>query len=89
MNTFNDIKKLTRLDRFPLTAKITKRIKLSETNIELFLAIIVGIGAGYASVFFRFILHEMHHFFFGIVYPQLAEISEFLLPLIPMIGAVI
>ncbi len=63
--------------------------KLSETNIELILACIVGIGGGFASVFFRYLLHQMHYFFFNVLYPWLSSYSIYLLPLIPMIGATI
>lgn len=63
--------------------------RVSATNIELILACIVGLGAGFASVFFRFLLHEMHYFFFNILYPWLSQISYLLLPVIPVIGAVI
>ncbi|NQU63425.1 MAG: hypothetical protein HQ517_03955, partial [SAR324 cluster bacterium] len=65
------------------------KIRFSESNIELILACLVGIGAGLASVFFRFVLHQMHYFFFDIVYPWLSSYSIYLLPLIPMCGAII
>jgi chloride channel protein, CIC family len=77
--------KLTRL----LAGRFKWKARVSTTNIELILACLVGIGAGLAAVFFRFIMHEMHYFFFEIVYPWLCQTSRFLLPIIPMIGAVL
>lgn len=65
------------------------KIRFSESNIELILACLVGIGAGLASVFFRYLLHQMHYFFFEIVYVWLSTYSIYLLPIIPMIGAII
>ncbi len=65
------------------------KIRFSESNIELVLACLVGIGAGFASVFFRYLHHQLYHLFFEVLYPWLASFSIYLLPLIPMIGAVI
>ncbi|MBT4088263.1 MAG: chloride channel protein [Deltaproteobacteria bacterium] len=81
--------KKNRLINFAVNTLAFSKIRFSEGNIELILACLVGIGAGLASVFFRYLLHQMHYFFFEIVYPWLASTSIFLLPLIPMIGAVI
>ena len=81
--------KKNRLINFAVNTLAFSKIRFSEGNIELILACLVGIGAGLASVFFRYLLHQMHFFFFEIVYPWLASTSIFLLPLIPMIGAVI
>ncbi len=72
-----------------LQDRFKEKIKLSSTNIELILACLVGIGAGFASVFFRFLLGEMHHFFFEVVYSWLSQFSVYLLPVVPMIGAII
>lgn len=65
------------------------RIRFSESNIELLLACLVGIGAGFASVFFRYLHHQIYHLSFQVIYPWLASYSIYLLPLIPMAGAVI
>lgn len=65
------------------------KLRLSETNVELLLACIVGIVAGYASVFFRALLHWMHDLFFGQFYPWLSTFSPLLLPVVPVIGAII
>ncbi|MFH2132336.1 MAG: chloride channel protein, partial [bacterium] len=64
-------------------------MRFSESNIELILACLVGIGAGLASVFFRYLHHQMHYLFFEVIYPWLSTFSIYLLPLIPMMGAVI
>jgi len=89
MFRFNDLIKRTGLQKIPLLPRLVNRISLSETNIELLLACVVGIGAGFASVFFRWLLHEFHYIFFGRLWPMLQEISPYLLPVIPMMGAVI
>ena len=67
----------------------TIRYRLSETNIELFLAVLVGVGAGYASVLFRYVLHQVHYFSFEVVYVWLSGYSLYLLPLIPITGAIL
>lgn len=72
-----------------IAEKFKWKAGLSATNIELILACLVGIGAGLASVFFRFLLHEMHYFFFEVFYPWLSQFSKYLLPIVPMIGAVL
>ncbi|OGH00400.1 MAG: hypothetical protein A2600_10295 [Candidatus Lambdaproteobacteria bacterium RIFOXYD1_FULL_56_27] len=87
MLKFKDILQFTRLDRSTKTNLFFGKISLSETNIELLLACVVGIGAGFTSVFFRSMLHLMHHFFFHVVYPWLSDFSPYLLPLIPVAGA--
>lgn len=89
MQNVKDLIKKTRINHLPFLKLIPWKPKLTETYIEFFLACLVGLGAGYAAVAFRFILHNFHHFFLGILYPQLKEISVFLTPLIPMIGALI
>lgn len=66
-----------------------KTTRFRDKNIELFLAALVGLGAGLASVSFRYILHQFHYFFFEIVYPWLSTFSIYLLPLIPMFGALV
>ncbi len=81
--------KKNRLINFAVNKLSFSWLRISEGNIELILACLVGIGAGFSSVFFRYMLHEMHYFFFEIVYPWLASYSIYLLPLIPMVGAVI
>ncbi len=88
MLKFSKVLELSHLNRLHFWAPL-KRIQVSETNIELLLACLVGIGAGFATVFFRWLLSQMHHLFFGILWPFLESISPFLLPLIPMLGAVI
>ena len=65
------------------------KIRFSETNIELFLACIVGVGAGFASVFFRWLLHQMHYLFFGVLWPFVESYSPYLLPIVPMTGAIL
>ncbi|MBU3915385.1 chloride channel protein [bacterium] len=79
--------------KIPLMGKLIERItpefKVSATNVEFLLACFVGIGAGLASVFFRYVLHELHFFFFEIFYPWLAHYSIYLLPIVPMTGALI
>src|SRR3989339_992264 len=87
MLKFKDILQFPRLDRSSKTNLFFGKISLSETNIELLLACVVGIGAGFTSVFFRSMLHLMHHFFFHVVYPWLSDFSPYLLPLIPVAGA--
>ncbi|PCI24037.1 MAG: Cl- channel voltage-gated family protein [SAR324 cluster bacterium] len=89
MHNISELKKKTHLDRIPVNRFFPFKIKLGETNVELLLACIVGIIAGYASVFFRFLLHQMHDFFFIVVYGWLSQISPYLLPLIPMFGAML
>ena len=76
MQNVQDLIKKTRINRLPFYKYIPWKPKLTETYIEFFLACLVGLGAGYASVLFRFVLHNFHHFFLGILYPQLKEISE-------------
>ncbi|MDX2471280.1 MAG: chloride channel protein [SAR324 cluster bacterium] len=71
--------------RLPLIGKL----RISETNIELILACFVGVGAGFASVFFRWLLHQMHYLFFGIMWPFVESYSPYLLPVIPMTGAIL
>jgi len=80
---------VTRLDRFSKVNRLLNRVSLSETNIELMLACVVGIAAGYASVFFRAMLHHMHDFWFHQVWPYLESVSIYTLPLIPVIGSLI
>ncbi len=75
------------MKQISLSRFIPWKIKLSETNIEFILACLVGLGAGFVSVIFRYILHHFHHFFLGVLYPKLAAISIFLTPLIPVLGA--
>jgi chloride channel protein, CIC family len=89
MQNATDLIKKTRIDRIPFLKFIPWKPKITETSIEFFLACLVGLGAGYASVLFRFILHNFHYFFLGIIYPQLKEISIFLTPLVPVIGAIL
>ncbi len=85
-----DISRLKHWKPFHLISRRFRlKPRISWINVELILACLVGIGAGLAAVFFRFILHEMHYFFFEIVYPWLSQYSRFLLPLIPMFGAVL
>jgi len=72
-----------------LSKKVKWNLSVGSTNIELILACLVGIGAGFASVFFRFILHEIHYFCFEVFYPWLCQYSSLLLPVIPMIGALL
>ena len=78
-----------RLARLKFVKALAVRLRLGETNIELLLAVVVGIAAGFASVFFRLMLHYMHQFFFGMVYPWLSELSPYLLPLIPVTGSIL
>ncbi len=84
---------ISRFRNITIFRVLSKRLKwkawMSSTNIELILACLVGIGAGLATVFFRYLLHEMHYFFFGVFYPWLSQFSIYLLPIIPMIGAVL
>jgi CIC family chloride channel protein len=89
MHDIYEIKRKTHLDKLQLQKYLPFKIRLGETNIKLLLACLVGIGAGYASVFFRFVLHHMHNFFFGSVYTWLSGYSSYLLPLIPMMGAIL
>ncbi len=89
MHNISEIKKRIHLDKFSPGKYLPFKLRLGESNFELFLACLVGIGAGYASVFFRFILHSLHNFFFGTVYGWLSSYSIYLLPLIPMMGAII
>ena len=63
------------MKQISLSRFIPWKIKLSETNIEFILACLVGLGAGFVSVIFRYILHHFHHFFLGVLYPKLAAIS--------------
>ena len=65
------------------------RRRLSDTNIELLLACLVGVGAGYASVLFRYLLHQLHYFCYDVVYLSLATYSLYLLPIIPVTGAIL
>lgn len=65
------------------------RIRFSQSNIELVLACLVGIGAGFASVFFRYLHHQIHHLSFEVIYPWLATYSIYLLPVLPMMGAIL
>jgi len=88
MYHLSQIKKLS-LFKFLFDKLQVNRINLSETNIEFILACLVGIGAGFASVFFRYLHHQFYHLFFEILYPWLCSYSIYLLPVIPMIGAVI
>ena len=88
MLKFSKVITLSHLDRLPFW-RFLKRIQVSETNVELLLACFVGIGAGFASVFFRWLLGQMHHFFFGVLWPFLEAISPFLLPVFPMLGALL
>ncbi|MDT8446673.1 MAG: chloride channel protein [bacterium] len=85
----NFLPKKIHLDRFERLNRLLLKLRLSETNVELLLACVVGIAAGYASVFFRAMLHWMHGVFFGQFYPFLAAYSPYLLPIVPMTGAVI
>ena len=84
---------ITRIQRFPVFRFLSEKLKwkasLSTTNIELILACLVGIGAGLASVFFRFLMHNLHTFFFDVLYPWISLLSPYLLPVIPMIGAIL
>ncbi|MCP4749695.1 MAG: chloride channel protein [Proteobacteria bacterium] len=85
---------ISELKRNPVVRILSKNVRffklnVSETTIELALACLVGIGAGLASVFFRFLLHQMHTFFFQFLYPWLSSYSFYLLPLIPVAGAVL
>ena len=70
-----------------LYKKITTSFKLSETNILLIMASIVGVIAGFVSILFRASLEFAHHFFFDTVYSYLKDISIYTLPLIPLAGA--
>lgn len=89
MYNFSDLKKSIGLGRLNFKKIFPWEISLGETNAELLLACLVGIGAGYASVLFRLILHKLHHFSFEVVYPWLASFSVYLLPLIPITGALL
>jgi CIC family chloride channel protein len=88
-----DMIELSEIKNLPFVRFLSNHVKwkpsISSTNIELILACLVGIGAGLASVLFRFVMHEMHYFFFEIVYPWLSQTSVYLLPIIPMIGAIL
>jgi len=88
MRNISHFRKIRIID-FLLKGLAFFRIRFSESNIELILACLVGIGAGFASVFFRYLHHQIYHLSFEVIYPWLAAYSIYLLPLIPMIGAVI
>jgi len=88
MYNISQLKK-TRIINPILTRLAFFKIGFSESNIELILACLVGIGAGFASVFFRYLHHQIHFLCFEIIYPWLSTYSIYLLPLIPMMGAVI
>jgi chloride channel protein, CIC family len=62
---------------------------INDTNIEFILACLVGVAAGFAAVFFRYLHHQLHLLFFGIIYPWLSTFSPLLLPLVPVLGAII
>lgn len=88
MYNISQIKK-ARIVGFVMNRLAFFKIRFSESNIELILACLVGIGAGFASVLFRYTHHQFHHLFFEVLYPWLASYSIYLLPVIPMIGAII
>ena len=66
-----------------------KKLHLSEINILFLIAAIVGTGSGFAAVFFRFVLEQLHYIFFGVIWPWLENISVYTLPIIPVIGAIL
>jgi len=79
----------TRIKRFSLPGRFWRAFRLSEANSLLLLAVIIGIGGGFASVFFRYVLYAMDDFFFGVLYVWLSSFSPYLLPLVPMSGAIL
>jgi len=85
---------ISELKQLPLIGRLLRqrfffKTGISETNFEFILACVVGIGAGYASVLFRYLHHALHHLFFEILYPWLCTFSPYLLPLVPMLGAIL
>ncbi|MDH5561481.1 MAG: chloride channel protein [Deltaproteobacteria bacterium] len=89
MTNLTEIVRKSRLNRHSRFRFLRRKLKITELNIQLFMACLVGIGAGFASVFFKYVLHQLHYFFFGVLYSWLSTYSIFLLPIIPMIGAVL
>ena len=85
-----DISRIKNVAAFQfLSEKLKWKTWMSSTNIEFILACLVGIGAGLASVLFRHLLEGMHYISFEWLYPKLSQISVYLLPIIPMIGAML
>ncbi len=85
-----DISRIKNIAMFQfLSEKLKWKNWMSSTNIEFILACLVGIAAGLASVVFRHLLEGVHYISFEWLYPKLSEFSVYLLPIIPMIGAML
>jgi CIC family chloride channel protein len=67
--------------------KLFLKLNLSEQHFLVGLAMLVGIGGGFASVAFRALLSAAEHLF-GVVVPKLIG-HDWLLPVIPAVGALV
>ena len=65
------------------------RYQLSEPAIILLTAVIVGIGAGFGAVFFRWLINSVSNISFGLVLSKLNSIPFYFYFIIPAIGGAI
>lgn len=89
MQDLTSLSNKTKLEKNSVFIELLRSIPISDHNFLLIMATFIGIGAGLASVLFRFVLSQMHHFFLGTVYHWLTSYSIYLLPLIPVTGALL
>ena len=68
------------------------RLKLSEQQVLIILSVVVGVGAGFGALIFRWLIGFFHTIFFDygtLLFSQITAHPKLLIPLIPMVGGLL
>ncbi|MBN1954183.1 MAG: chloride channel protein [Anaerolineae bacterium] len=66
-----------------------RRLWTSETAVMVLMALLVGLGGGFGSVIFRWLINSFHYFFFDILSQWLSFMGPYYIIVVPALGGLI